>query len=185
MNKLLADWPRSADALLVEAKRESAAAGELVRLILAGNLHLDSWLIENRILPALQEKGIRLLRFCFTDPDRRKRSAVIVPLPDGSAFACGTDGFWSALDRREALDEIQYIGFRHAPDNHWHRGFQVTLEPVGGAPAPATPAEVANIWQETTGARPLGFGVGIVDQMEAFGLGIINKAFHTEGRLGL
>lgn len=185
MSELSLDWPLDAASLLAQAKRDSASSGELVKLIMAGTRRLDSWLIENRILPALQEKDVRALNFSLVASGHGQRTASIVPLLDGSAFACSASGRWSALDGHEALSAIQYVGFRYAPNNRWLPGFQATLQKPGASPVPVTPLEVATIWEKTTGSRPRGFATGIRDQMQAFGLRIIDSAFNTQGRLGL
>ena len=88
MNKLSLDWPQGAASLLSQARQVSASDGELLRLILAETHNLDSWLIENRILPALREKGFPMLRFTLRIENQEARSAKLLPLPDGSALAC-------------------------------------------------------------------------------------------------
>lgn len=173
------DWPQSASSLLSQAKQE----GELVKLILAGNSHLESWLIENRILPALQKKGLQMLRFTLSG--QGKRSASIVPLPDGSAFALSASGWWSALECHEALHEIHHIGARFAPSDRWLDGFEATLQQADNTWRSVTPSEVALFWEAVTGSRPAGFAVGVLDGIEAFGLDMIDKIFVTQGRLGL
>ncbi len=82
MNNLSLDWPQGASSLLSQARCQCASDGELVRLILAGTHHLDSWLIENRVLPALQEKQLMTLRLHVNLPDHGERSASLVPLPE-------------------------------------------------------------------------------------------------------
>lgn len=181
MPPLPADWPQSARTLLDQAKRDS----NLVKLIMAGTTHIESWLIENQILPGLQDRKLMTLRFEESIEHRELRSASLVPLPDGSAFARLTSGLWSALDATEALHEIQYIGFRFAPGEHWQGGFIATTQRSEQAEVAVTPLEVAKIWQQVTGAQPAGFAVGTLDQMEAFGLGIVDKLLHSHGRLGL
>ncbi len=95
---------------------------------MAGTQHVDSWLIENRILPALREKGLHMLRFTLRIENREERSANLLPLPDGSAFAGATDGSWSALEARAALHEISHIGYRYASGSDWPDEFQAMLE---------------------------------------------------------
>ena len=179
------DWPQSAMSLLSLAKKESVDSGELVKLILGGTRRVDSWLIENRILPVLQAKHVRMIHFIFTPKEGEKRATSIVPLPDGGAFACSTSGRWSVLEKREALSAIQYIGLRYAPDNRWVRGFEALLQTPEQEPAAITPFEVATIWEEITGCRPQGFDDGIIDEMEALGLKLIGRVFNNQGRLGL
>jgi hypothetical protein len=176
-----ANWPQSAHALLAQAKRES----NLVKLIMAGTTHIESWLIENLILPGLQDRKLTTLRFEELAAHREQRSASLVPLPDGSAFARHTSGLWSALENQEALHEIQYIGFRFAPGDHWQAGFIATSRRPDQAEVAVTPSEVANIWQQITDTQVAGFEAGALDQMEAFGLGVIDKLLRSHGRLGL
>lgn len=181
MPLLPADWPQSAHALLAQAKRDS----NLVKLIMAGTTHIESWLIENAILPGLQDKKLTTLRFEESVEHREQRSASLVPLPDGSAFARHISGLWSALETQEALHEIQYIGFRFAPGDHWQGGFIASSRQAEQAEVAVTPPEVANIWQQVTGAQPAGFAAGARDQIEAFGLGVVDKLLQSHGRLGL
>jgi hypothetical protein len=181
MSPLFADWPQSAQTLLAQAKRSS----DLARLIMAGTTHIESWLIENLILPGLQDKKLTTLRFEELAGGREQRSASLVPLPDGSAFACHTSGLWSALENQEALHEIQYIGFRFAPGDHWQDGFIATSRQPEQAEVTVTPPEVAKIWQQITGTPPDGYKAGTLDQMEAFGRGVIDKLLHSHGHLGL
>lgn len=175
------DWPQSAAALLDQAKRN----GDLVKLIMAGTHHLESWLIENRILPLLQAQQIGILRFEAGGQNEHKRSASLVPLPDGTAFACNADGVWSALDKPEALTEIEYIGARFAPGNHWLRGFAANFQHPDNAVVSLPPLDIARLWEQFTGARPAGFEVSKLDQVEAFGRGFAEKLLHTKSRLGL
>ncbi|MFZ2268247.1 MAG: hypothetical protein WAV95_11785 [Azonexus sp.] len=180
MTHLSLNWPQSAGALLDQAKQ----GGDLVKLIMAGTHHLESWLIENRILPLLQTHQLGILRFEAAQSDD-KRSASLAPLPDGSAFACNTDGLWSALASQDALLEIEHIGARFAPGDHWQRGFVAFFEQPDNVATPLPPLDVARLWEQTTGTRPGGFELGTLDQMEAFGLGIAKKLLHTQSRLGL
>lgn len=185
VNKLLADWPQSAHTLLTRAKQECSASGQLVKLILTGTTHLDSWLIEHWVLPALAEKDVKTLEFSLEVAGGDHRLAAIVPLPDGTAFARSTAGFWFALEQDEARYEIEYIGFRYAPDNRWRDGFETTLRHSESQSVLVSPAEVARLWEEVTGRLPRGFRQGVVDQMQALGLDVISKAFKTQKRLGL
>lgn len=118
MNILSLDWPQSAGSLLSQARSACASDGEFLRLIMAGTHHIDSWLIENRLLPAVREKGLHMLRFTLRIENREERSAKLLPLPDGSAFACAADGSWSAFEARDASHEIAYIGYRYASGSH-------------------------------------------------------------------
>jgi hypothetical protein len=179
------DWPRSAADLLAQAKAESAGTGELVRLVMGGIRRLDSWLIENRVLPALAGRNIKILEFSLDAPHHERRLAAIIPLPDGSAFACSSSGRWSDLDAHEAMAAIQYVGSRYAPGNHWGHDFLATARTPGAASVPATPPEVAAAWEEVTGTRPHGFQTGVLDQVHAFGLHVLDRAFNSHGLLGL
>ena len=185
MNILSLDWPQSAGSLLSQARSMSASDGEFMRLIMAGRRHIDSWLIENRVLPALREKGLHMLCFTLCIDNREARSAKLLPLPDGSAFACATHGSWSVFEAREASHEIAYIGYRYASGSHWPDEFQATLEFADGVARPLTPSEVAGIWREATGAQPAGYASGAVDHLQALGSELLDKAFSTQGRLGL
>lgn len=175
------DWPQSADALLNQAKQ----GGDLVKLIMAGTHHIESWLIENRILPLLQTQQLAILRFEKGSQSNNQRSASLVPLPDGTAFACNTDGLWSALNHQEALLEIEHIGTRFAPGDHWLHGFSALVRQADNNITPLLPLDVAGLWEQVTGTRPGGFEVGTLDQVEAFGLGVAEKLLHTKSRLGL
>lgn len=185
MNKLSLDWPQGAASLLSQARRASASDGELLRLILAETHNVDSWLIENRVLPALREKGLHTLRFTLRIENREERSAKLLPLPDGSALACTTDGLWSALEVREALHEIAYIGYRYAPSDRWQDAFQAMLESADGSERPLTPSAVAGVWREATGEPPAGYESGAIDHLQALGSELLDKAFNAQGRLGL
>lgn len=185
MNDLSLDWPQSASSLLSQAQRQCASDGELVRLILSGTRHLDSWLIENRVLPSLREKQLRTLRLRLIVPEHGECSASLVPLPDASAFACSTEGLWSALEATETQHEIAYIGYRYAPGNRWLAGFQAMLQLADGTVCPVTPSGVARMWLEATGSSPAGFEDGALDHVQSLGLDVLDKAFNTQGRLGL
>lgn len=185
MDKPAVDEPQSAIALLAKARQDSATLGELVRLIMSGTLRLDSWLIEKKILPELQEKNFKTLVFNRRLGEEKIRTAAMLPLPDGSAFARSASGHWSALESHEALHEIQYIGFRYAPQNCWLDGFRAELQIPGHPVVPIAPADLAKIWQDITGTKPLGYKVGVVDQIQAFGYDFMDKAFKTRGYLGL
>lgn len=185
MSQPVPDPARNAVALLAQAKRAWAGGGEMVRVILAGTSQLDSWLIQNRIVPTLQQQAAKVLHLTLSAADQERRSVSLLPMPDGSAFACATTGFWSALEGHEALQEIQHIGFRYAPSDRWRGGFEAVVEHPDRAATPMSPADVAALWEAVTGCRPLGFAVGVVDQLQAFGLDVIDKVFNTQGRLGL
>ena len=185
MNEFSPDWPQSATHLLEQAKQACANGGGLIKLILTGNSQVDSWLIENQLLGFLLEKNIRPLRFELTVSNQDKRYAALVPLPDGTAFAHCASGQWWALERAEATHEIQYIGFRYAPSDRWLDGFRATLHGPDGVAVAVTPSEVAKLWEEITGSRPLGYALGVIDQIQAFGFDVIDKVFNTQGRLGL
>lgn len=185
MNNLSLDWPQGASSLLSQARCQCASDGELVRLILAGTRHLDSWLIENRVLPALREKQLKTLRLHVNLPDHGERSASLVPLPDATAFACSVEGLWCALEATEAKQEIAHIGYRYAPGDRWLAGFQAIVQLADDTVRPVTPSEVARLWQEVTGSRPAGFAVGTLDHAQSLGLDVLDKAFNTQGRLGL
>jgi hypothetical protein len=86
MNILSLDWPQSAGSLLSQARSASSSDGEVHRLIMAGTYHVDSWLLKNRVLPALREKGLNMLHFSLRIENREERSAKLLPLPDGSAL---------------------------------------------------------------------------------------------------
>lgn len=185
MNILSLDWPQSAGSLLSQARSASSSGGEFHRLIMAGTYHVDSWLLENRVLPALREKGLSMLHFSLRIENQEERSAKLLPLPDGSALACAVDGLWSVFEAREALHEIAHIGYRYASGNHWPDAFQVMLQLTDGIARSLSPSEVAEIWREATGAQPAGFESGAVDHLLAFGSEVIDKVFNTQGRLGL
>lgn len=180
MNTLEFDWTQSASALVQQAKSGS----NLVRLIMDGISEVESWLIANRIIPALHQKNVNTLRFSFErGPD--KRLASLLPLPDGSAFACNALGSWFALEQDAAAREIQYIGSRYAPSDRWLAGFQAMLGRPDGTEQALTPTELARVWAEITGTRLSGFEVGILDQIETIGYDVADKVFNTQGRLGL
>lgn len=185
MNALEIEWPLGACALLERAREASNASGEVVRLVMSGIRRVDSWLIENRILPQLRARGLGVLRLGLAFSGQEPVAAAILPLPDASAFASNVDGRWSALEADEALAAIRYIGLRYAPGDHWIREFQATLEHPDGTATLLAPAAVADFWEEVTGRRPDGFGDGVIDQMEAYGLAVIDRAFNNQGQLGL
>lgn len=180
MNTFSFDWPKSASELVCLAQ----SGADLTKLIMAGTSAIESWLIANRILPALQEKRLGTLAFSL-DAHREKRFASCIPLPDGSAFICNVLGLWLPLESHEAQQEIQYIGSRYAPGDHWLSGFDVTLEWPDGSRQAMTPSGVAAFWKELTGTRLSGFETGIFDHLEAIGHGLADKVFTTQGRLGL
>jgi len=181
VNTFVFDWPQSASALINQAQR----CGDLAKLIMAGTTGIESWLIANRILPALKEKGIKRLGFSLESSRHEKRTASCIPLPDGSAFICNVLGTWSALEKSEAEHEIEYIGSRYAPGKRWLGNFQATLTLPDGTTSPLTPAEVASIWAEITGSRLHGFDPGVLDYVEAIGYDVADRVFNTQGRLGL
>lgn len=175
---------QSACTLLTEAKQESVVSGDVVRLVLGGTRRIDSWLIEHRIVPRLQQQNATTLHFMLMR-GKEKRCAALLPLRDGSAFARSTQERWSALERLEALSAIQYIGYRYAPDNRWTDDFSVLAQTGEEPPRPVAPFEVAKLWTEATGLTPSGFEAGTVDAMEALGLKLIGRIFNSQGRLGL
>jgi hypothetical protein len=181
VNTFSFDWPQSASALVHQAQR----GGDLAKLIMAGTVGIESWLIANRILPALDEKGVKRLGFSLKAPHQEKRSASCVPLPDGSAFVCNVLGTWSPLEKHEAAHEMEYIGSRYAPGKCWLGGFLATLSLPDGTASPLTPAEVAKLWMEITGSRLRGFEPGVLDYVEAIGYDVADRVFNTQGRLGL
>lgn len=177
--------PQGTSSLLAEARREVADSGELIKLVLAGVHQVDAWLIENRILPLLDRDLARRLVFTLGGAPGADKSVTLIPLPDGSAFARSTSGKWFALDQAEATSAIEHIGFRYAPQDRWQTDFHARLEAPGEAPVPIGPFEVASIWEEIAGARPAGFESGTLDEVEAFGLKLIDMFFDTQGQLGL
>lgn len=176
--KIALDWPQSAPELLRQAERNS----NLVTLILAGASNPRSWLIAEQIVPMLRDKQFSSLEFRRTDSGTR--SASLIPLPDGSAFACNTLGIWSALTPDEALDEIQYLGFKFAPGDRWLDGFEAQLVAASGD-SPLTPLALAQFWQLSTGSAPKGFESDALDNLQAYGLQAIDTIFQKKGRLGL
>lgn len=176
---------QSACALLAKAKQESVESGEVVKLILAGTRRIDSWLVEHRIVPKLQQENATTLHFTLTARGGERRQGALLPLPDGSAFARSTSGRWSPLEPLEALSAIQYIGYRYAFENGWSREFEAMVQTAERPPRPVIPFEVANIWTEITGSRPAGFASGPLDAAQALGLELIGRVFNSQGRLGL
>lgn len=185
MNIRSLDWPQGASSLLSQTRSASADDGEFLRLIMAGTQHIDSWLIENKVLPALREKGLHVLHFTLHIDEGEDLSVKILPLPDGSAFACATDGLCSPFEAREALHEISYLGYRYAPRDDWQEGFQAVLQCADGASRPLAPSDVADFWRQTTGLQPDGYASGAIDHLQALGSEMLDKAFHARGRLGL
>lgn len=181
MNTIPFDWQSGAQALLNQAQQH----GELAKLVMAGTHHVESWLIENRIMPALLQRPVHTLRFSLKGSAKEAQAITLLPLADGSAFACATSGIWSALAPAEALHEIQHIGFRFAPGAHWQEGFEAALYRPDHTAVTISPNEVAKLWEKVTGSRPQGFGEGTIDQLQAIGLGVIDKVFSSQGRLGL
>lgn len=185
MKALSVDGSQGGVSLLSQARTASAGDGEFLRLIMAGTQHIDSWLIENRVLPALREKGRPMLGFSLRIDDGDEVSAKLMPLPDGSALACPVDGSWSAFEARDAAHEIAYIGYRYASGDQWTDEFQATLQLADGRGEALTPSAVAKVWREVTGTQPAGYSSGAVDQLQALGSEVLDKAFNTQGRLGL
>jgi hypothetical protein len=181
MNETPLDWPQGAGALLAQAEQSA----ELARMVMSGILHVESWLIENRILPFLQGKGLATLRFVLAVPQREVRTVCLVPLPDGSAFGRTVGGQWLPLDPDEARHAIQHFGHRHAAGNRWLEGIAAWQEVPGTEPVGLSPKEVAEIWRTACGVHPSGFETGHLDRIEAFGLEALDKLFTTPGRLGL
>lgn len=185
MNAPLWGQASIAESLLAQAKQEYGESGELLRLILAGTCRIDAWLIEQRIVPTLQQQGVRSLHFTRTSRGEEKRSAALIPLADGSAVACDTSERWSVLAPLDALSVIEHIGFRYAPENAWVRGFDASVQAGDQPPCPFQPFDVATTWQEITGTRPAGFETGALDQLEALSLQFVGRVFNTLGHLGL
>lgn len=175
----------NAKVLLAQVKQESAHNGELLKLILAGSLELDSWLIGQHLLPTLREHDFKIFNFTRLPENGAERRASIIPFPDSSAFVHDASGNWSALEPHEAISEIEYIGARYAPENHWFHGFQAGITTRDSPQTPITPFELATAWEKVTGTRPRGFENGLLDQVEAFGLNVIDMAFNTPMNLGL
>lgn len=174
------DWPSSASQLVGQAQ----SGVELAKLIMSGTTAIESWLIAERIVPALREKGLATL--CLSlNVHHEKHTASCIPLPDGSAFICNVLGLWSTLEKHEATHEMQYIGSRYAPGDHWLSGFAATLMLPDGSSQSLTPGKVASFWAELTGVRLSGFETGLLDHIEAIGHGVADKVFTTQGRLGL
>lgn len=180
MNAPEFDWTQGAVAVVQQAK----SSGDLVRLIMDGVSEVESWLVVNRIIPALRERNIKTLHFSV-ERGADKRAASLIPLADGSAFACNAQGAWFALARDEAAHEVEYIGSRYAPSDRWLAGFKATLDLPDGTETALTPTELARVWAEITGIRLSGFAVGFLDQIEAIGYDMADRVFHTQGRLGL
>jgi len=181
LSTLSFDWPQSAAELLARSRH----GVDLAKLIMDGNSAIDSWLIAHRVLPALSEKGLATLCFSLNFQHQEKRSASCIPLPDGTAFMCNALGLWSSLEAPEAVAEIQYLGSRYAPGDHWLGSFEASLCLPDGSSRPLKPGEVARFWVEQTGVRLSGFASGLFDQLEAIGHGVADKVFTTQGRLGL
>lgn len=179
------DLPQGTASLLAQAKQEIVQSGELVKLIMSGVRQVDAWLIENRILPVVEKARARTLHLTLAMDDGKAKSASLIPLPDGSAFARGTSGQWFSLDRREATSAIEHLGFRYAPQDHWEDGFHMLLETPGQPPKAVGPLEAAAIWAEITGSKPTGFEDNTLDGIEALGLRVIDVFFDTQGPLGL
>lgn len=180
MNTFSFDWPSSASQLVSKAQ----IGVELAKLIMSGTTAIESWLIAHRIVPALGEKGLATLSFNL-DTHHEKHTASCIPLPDGSAFICNALGLWSPLEKDDATHELQYIGSRYAPGDHWLKGFTASLTLSDGSSHSMTPVQVARFWEELTGVRLSGFEPGIIDHIEAIGHGVADKVFTTQGRLGL
>jgi hypothetical protein len=180
VNTFTFDWPISASQLVTQAEQ----GVNLAKLVMDGTMAVESWIIANRIVPALHEKGLKTLVFSH-DTHHEKRCASCIPMPDGSAFICSVLGVWSPLEKYDAAHEVQYLGSRYAPGDHWSRGFDAMLSLPDGASQSVTPGEVARFWAEVTGIRLSGFETGIFDHIEAIGHGVADTVFTTQGRLGL
>ncbi len=157
---------------------------DLVGLIMQGNADVESWLIAHEILPALASKELQQIELGQTSGNHPRR-AILVPLPDGSAFGCNDSGKWMALNPDEAIGEIQYIGFRYASGNRWTDNLEVSLTMPGGVRRVVEPFDVARLWQDATGQKPQGFDEGLLDKIEALGYSVVDKLFNTQGRLGI
>lgn len=174
------EWPQSASALVSLAKQDINVS----QLIMAGVADVGSWLIEHRILDVIRSKGSAEFEFAFKEPD--DRTAALLLLPDGSAFARNPLCCWFVLEAHDALSEIEYIGFRYASGDHWIHGFDAKLlDHVAQQKSHLTPLALAEKWREVTGAQPSGFSEALIDHVEALGLNVIDTIFHTQGRLGL
>ena len=77
MSQPVPDPARNAVALLAQAKRAWAGGGEMVRVILAGTSQLDSWLIQNRIVPTLQQQAAQVLHLTLSAADQERRSVSL------------------------------------------------------------------------------------------------------------
>lgn len=185
MELQLPNTEQSACALLAQAKQESAESGEVVKLILSGTRRIDSWLIEQRIVPRLRQQHATSFYFSQKRRSADNSFAILLPLPDGGAFARSTSERWSVLERLEAAAAIQYIGYRYAAQDRWVDGFAAMLQTGDETPRTATPFEVAEAWNDITGLRPAGFEAGPLDEMEALGLKFLGRVFNSRGRLGL
>ncbi|HPT51184.1 MAG TPA: hypothetical protein PLS67_06525 [Accumulibacter sp.] len=177
------DRTQSAPSLLAKVQSESAKDGELMKRILEGTEHLDSWMIANRILPALPE--IPVIDLSLTPPENERITATFAPLPDGSAFGRNVKGIWLALTAVAAQGEIEYIGQRYAAGNRWHAGFRATIRRSDSTLFPLAPLDLAKIWEKTTGVQPKGFDIGLLDQAEAYSLNALDTLIDTQGQLGL
>jgi hypothetical protein len=173
------DWPQSASSILAQAMADAS----IVKLILAGTSNVSSWVIENQVLPLIRAKGSSVLYFQVQSDEQRMAS--LAPLADGSAFARNANKVWFPLEPHEALEEIQYIGFRFAPGDRWRSGFDAWLQAEDGSSILLAPMEVAGIWERATGSVPNGFKEGLFDRAGALGHDLIDKIFNTQGRLGL
>lgn len=176
---------KNAKILLAQVKQESAHNGELLKLILAGSLELDSWLIGHHLLPALREHDFKVFNFSRVPENGAERRVSLVPFPDSSAFVRDASGNWLALEPHEAISEIEYIGARYAPDNRWFHGFQADITTRDSPQTPITPFELATTWEKITGTRPRGFATGLLDQVEAFSLNAIGMAINLPMNLML
>ncbi len=181
MKQIIFDWPQSAKELVRQAK----AGSDLARLIMDGVDEVESWLIAREIVPMLEEKGLWTINFSRDGDTSEARTASCIPLPDGSAFICNSLGTWRPLEAHEAVQEMQYIGARYAPGEHWSTGFKAFLLESDGRSEPIGPLAFAELWTEVTGVKLTGFGAGIRDRIEAIGYDVVDKVFTTQGRLGL
>jgi len=180
------DLSRSAPELLAQVEHEAATGGEMTRIILDGACEVDSELIRRHLLPLLMDQGCPRLRFTCPNPEPGPRlTAVLVLLPDGSAFGCDIRLRWMALTPEETRAIIEHIGHRYAPGNHWTGGFTACLDLPDEACQELSPKTLADLWQTLCGYRPTGFSDGLIDHLEAWGHAAYSHAFGDAGKLGL
>ena len=180
------DLGRSALKLLAQAEHAAATGGEMTRIILNGACEVDSELIRRHLLPELMALGCQRLRFTCPNPEPGPAlEAILLPLADGSAFACDIRQRWSALSPEEAKTTIAHIGQRYAPGNHWIGGFSAARVDADGTAEPLTPGETAAFWEKICAYRPAGFSNGLIDHLEAWGHAAYSHAFGDSSKLGL